>query len=84
MVDELIMKLPKKKPKEILQNRSNGMGTYNIRLYYMVYPLPSLKAQIIAMYWHSGFEFLLEKWANRNSEMDLYTKKKYGKPFHLV
>ena len=39
----------------------------------MVYPLPSLKAQIIAMYRRPGFESLLKKWPNRDSEVDLYT-----------
>src|SRR6185437_16173115 len=39
----------------------------------MVYPLPSLKAQIIAMYQRPGFESLLEKWTNRNEEAGLYT-----------
>ena len=39
----------------------------------MVYPLPSLKAQIIAMYRRPGFESLLEKWTNRDEEADLYT-----------
>src|SRR5438067_4923469 len=39
----------------------------------MVYPLPSLKAQIIAMYRRSGFESLLEKWTNRDEEAGLYT-----------
>lgn len=39
----------------------------------MVYPLPSLKAQIIAMYRRPGFESLLGKWANRDSEVNLYT-----------
>jgi len=39
----------------------------------MVYPLPSLKAQIIAMYRRPEFESLLKKWANRDSEVDLYT-----------
>ena len=39
----------------------------------MVYPLPSLKAQIIAMYQRPGFESLLEKWANRDGEAGLYT-----------
>src|SRR6266480_3594473 len=39
----------------------------------MVYPLPSLKAQIIAMYRRSGFESLLKKWGNQDSEVDLYT-----------
>src|SRR6185436_10470344 len=34
----------------------------------MVYPLPSLKAQIIAIYWHPIFEFLLEKWINWDGE----------------
>ena len=39
----------------------------------MVYPLPSLKAQIIAMYRRPGFESLLEKWTNRDEEAGLYT-----------
>src|SRR5881397_2563591 len=39
----------------------------------MVYPLPSLKAQIIAMYRRPGFESLLEKWTNRDEESGLYT-----------
>ena len=39
----------------------------------MVYPLPSLKAQIIAMYRRPGFESLLEKWTNRDEEARLYT-----------
>src|SRR5439155_4350437 len=39
----------------------------------MVYPLPSLKAQIIAMYQRPGFESLLEKWTNRDEEAGLYT-----------
>jgi hypothetical protein len=39
----------------------------------MVYPLPSLKTQIIAMYRRPGFESLLKKWPNRDSEADLYT-----------
>src|SRR6266496_5379457 len=39
----------------------------------MVYPLPSLKAQIIAMYRRSEFESLLEKWTNRDEEAGLYT-----------
>ena len=39
----------------------------------MVYPLPSLKAQIIAMYRRPGFEFLLRKWTNQNNDADLFT-----------
>src|SRR5213080_2432876 len=39
----------------------------------MVYPLSSLKAQIIAMYQRPGFESLLEKWTNRDEEAGLYT-----------
>ena len=39
----------------------------------MVYPLLSLKAQIIAMYRRPGFESLLEKWTNRNEKVGLYT-----------
>src|SRR6266516_7461463 len=42
----------------------------------MVYPLPSLKAQIIAMYCQyrrPGFESLLKKWGNRDSKVNLYT-----------
>src|SRR5256884_5641152 len=38
----------------------------------MVYPLPSLKAQIIEMYRRSGFESLLKNWANRISDMEHY------------
>ena len=53
----------------------------------MVYPLPSLKAQIIAMYRRPGFESLLEKWANRDGEagyIPIFMMEKYGKLFHLV
>ena len=53
----------------------------------MVYPLPSLKAQIIAMYRRPGFESLLEKWANRDGEAGLYTDIYDGeiwKTFRLV
>ena len=53
----------------------------------MVYPLPSLKAQIIAMYRRPRFESLLEKWTNRDEEAGLYTDIYDGeiwKLFHLV
>src|SRR2546423_1101770 len=53
----------------------------------MVYPLPSLKAQIIVMYRHPRFESLLEKWTNRDEKrayIPIFMMEKYGKLFHLV
>src|SRR5688500_17665168 len=53
----------------------------------MVYPLPSLKAQIIAMYQRPGFETL---WKNgqigmgKQAYIPIFMMEKYGKLFHLV
>ena len=44
-----------------------------IRKPKMLFPIPSLKTQIIAMYQRPGFERLLKKWATRGSEPGLYT-----------
>ena len=37
-----------------------------IRKPKMVFPLPSLKAQLITIYRRPGFESLLKKWTNRD------------------
>ena len=53
----------------------------------MVYPLPSLKAQIIAMYWRPGFESLLENGQigmRKRAYIPIFMMEKYGKLFHLV
>jgi hypothetical protein len=38
----------------------------------MLFPVPSLKTQIISMYQRPGFEELLRKWTNRANVPDLY------------
>jgi len=39
----------------------------------MVFPIPSLKMQIVTMYQRPDFEGLLQKWVNRGNEPGLYT-----------
>jgi hypothetical protein len=39
----------------------------------MLFPMPSLKAQISTMYKRPDFEVLLQKWLNRVNVADLYT-----------
>src|SRR5204862_5534183 len=53
----------------------------------MIYPLLSLKAQIIVMYQRSGFESLLENghiWMRKRAYKLIFMMEKYGKLFHLV
>ena len=53
----------------------------------MVYPLPSLKAQIIAMYRRPGFESLLKNGQigmRKRAYIPIFMMEKYGKLFHLV
>jgi hypothetical protein len=44
-----------------------------IRRPKMLFPIPSLKIQIITMYQRPGFQELLQKWTNRGSEDGLYS-----------
>ena len=44
-----------------------------IRRPKMLFPIPSLKNQIITMYQRPDFEELLQKWTNRKSETGLYS-----------
>ena len=39
----------------------------------MVFPIPSLKMQIVTIYQRPDFEELLQKWINRDNEPGLYT-----------
>jgi tnp2 family transposase len=63
----------KRKPCRMEITESVPVTNGHIRKPKMIYPLPSLKKQIITMYRRPGFESLLRKWANRDSEVDLFT-----------
>jgi hypothetical protein len=45
----------------------------------MLFPIPSLKKQIIMMYQRPGFERSLQKWANQESVLNLYADIYDGK-----
>src|SRR5215216_3448978 len=62
-----------------------------IRKPKIIFPLPSLKAQLITMYQRSGFESLLKKWTNRDDTKlitDIYDgeiwKLSHHKLTHLI